>query len=182
MYRVGEYDSDEGELWDDDDDDDDDEGPQVNSTEAAQDASWETQSEDEVICDSAATNPNVALRYKLAANIEKSRDAMARLEDMFTGNPALQGSEVMRKLLAVYKECRYLDRLMGTSIFHEQHFTTLLERAKVRDSRSSVSQRIQQHFQRLFSSEGKLLLSRPGLGLEKRAGSFRIYRAILIKD
>lgn len=156
MYRVGDYDSDEGELWDDEDDEDDDE--QANSLDVAHDASWETQSEDSVPGDVDVTNTDIALRYRLAANIERSCDAMARLEEMFTQNPALQGRDVMRKLLDVYKDCRYLDRLMGTSIFHEQHFTALLERAKARDSRSTVTQRIQRHFQRLFSSEGKINL------------------------
>lgn len=28
----------------------------------------------------------------------------------------------MRKLLNLYKDCRFLDRLLGTSFFHEDHF------------------------------------------------------------
>lgn len=31
-------------------------------------------------------------------------------------------SQIMRKLLNLYKDCRFLDRLMGTSFFHEDHF------------------------------------------------------------
>lgn len=34
----------------------------------------------------------------------------------------------MKKLIAVYKKCRYLDQLIGTSFFHENHFMGLLER------------------------------------------------------
>ena len=47
-----------------------------------------------------------SLRPKLAANIEKARIAMSRLEEIFTQNPALQNTDVMRKLLEVYKDCR----------------------------------------------------------------------------
>lgn len=28
----------------------------------------------------------------------------------------------MRKLLVLYKDCRFLDKLMGTTYFHEDHF------------------------------------------------------------
>lgn len=46
------------------------------------------------------------LKPKLGANIEKARIAMSRLEEIFTQNPALQTSGVMRQLLDVYKDCR----------------------------------------------------------------------------
>lgn len=46
------------------------------------------------------------LKPKLAANIEKARIAMSRLEEIFTQNPSLQTTDVMRKLLEVYKDCR----------------------------------------------------------------------------
>lgn len=48
------------------------------------------------------------LKPKLAANIEKARIAMSRLEEIFTQNPSLQTTSVMRQLLEVYKDCRYL--------------------------------------------------------------------------
>jgi hypothetical protein len=46
------------------------------------------------------------LKPKLAANIEKARIAMSRLEEIFTQNPSLQTTSVMRQLLDVYKDCR----------------------------------------------------------------------------
>lgn len=49
---------------------------------------------------------NGSIKPKLAANIEKARIAMSRLEEIFTQNPALQTTDVMRKLLEVYKDCR----------------------------------------------------------------------------
>jgi len=49
---------------------------------------------------------NEILKPKLAANIEKARIAMSRLEEIFTQNPSLQTTSVMRQLLDVYKDCR----------------------------------------------------------------------------
>jgi ubiquitin-conjugating enzyme E2 O len=103
---------------------------------------------------------------------------MSRLEEIFTQNPALQTSGVMRQLLDVYKDCRYtqiysfwlimtcftwsilimifgcfryLDKLMGTTFFHESHFQGLLERVRER-GRSNVAQRVADQVSRLFRS------------------------------
>ncbi|KAJ9574645.1 hypothetical protein L9F63_008177, partial [Diploptera punctata] len=91
LYKVGEYDSDEGELWDD----------------GSSDGSWETESEDCFIADDVCPEEDLEemLKPKLAANIEKARIAMSRLEEIFTQNPSLQTTSVMRQLLDVYKDC-----------------------------------------------------------------------------
>lgn len=135
LYKVGEYDSDEGELWDD----------------GSSDASWETESEDCFIADDICPEEDLeeVLKPKLAANIEKARIAMSRLEEIFTQNPSLQTTSVMRQLLDVYKDCRYLDKLMGTSFFHESHFQGLLERVRER-GRANVAQRVADQVSRLF--------------------------------
>ncbi|XP_076635753.1 (E3-independent) E2 ubiquitin-conjugating enzyme UBE2O [Colletes latitarsis] len=136
LYKVGEYDSDEGELWDD----------------VSSDASWETELEDCFIADTDATEQTELenIKPRLAAHIEKARIAMSRLEEIFTQNPSLQTTEVMRKLLEVYKDCRYMDKLMGTSFFHESHFQGLLERVRER-GRANVAQRMADQVTRLFS-------------------------------
>ncbi|XP_075230933.1 (E3-independent) E2 ubiquitin-conjugating enzyme UBE2O isoform X3 [Lycorma delicatula] len=135
LYKVGEYDSDEGELWDD----------------GSSEASWETESEDYCIAEEENTVEGTeSLKPKLAANIEKARVAMSRLEEIFTQNPALQTTDVMRKLLDVYKDCRYLDKLMGTTFFHESHFQGLLERVRER-GRANVAQRVADQVSRLFN-------------------------------
>lgn len=134
LYKVGEYDSDEGELWDD----------------VSSDASWETELEDCFIADTDEVEQLENIKPKLAAHIEKARIAMSRLEEIFTQNPSLQTTEVMRKLLEVYKDCRYMDRLMGTSFFHESHFQGLLERVRER-GRANVAQRMADQVSRLFS-------------------------------
>uniref|UniRef100_A0A1B6CR24 UBC core domain-containing protein n=2 Tax=Clastoptera arizonana TaxID=38151 RepID=A0A1B6CR24_9HEMI len=136
LYKVGEYDSDEGELWDD----------------GSSEGSWETESEDCYIADEGLpeeVSPE-SLKPKLAANIEKARVAMSRLEEIFTQNPALQTTDVMRKLLDVYKDCRYLDKLMGTTFFHEDHFQGLLERVREK-GRVNVAQRVADQVNRLFN-------------------------------
>lgn len=136
LYKVGEYDSDEGELWDD----------------VSSDASWETELEDWYIADTDGTEQTELenIKPKLAAHIEKARIAMSRLEEIFTQNPSLQTTEVMRKLLEVYKDCRYMDKLMGTSFFHECHFQGLLERVRER-GRANVAQRMADQVTRLFT-------------------------------
>lgn len=48
----------------------------------------------------------------------------------------------MKKLIAVYKKCRYIDQLIGTSFFHEHHFMGLLERV-YRSSDTNQINRVQ---------------------------------------
>ncbi|KAF7381610.1 hypothetical protein HZH66_014004 [Vespula vulgaris] len=140
LYKVGEYESDEGELWDD----------------VSSDASWETELEDCFIADTDTTEQTELeiIKPKLAAHIEKARIAMSRLEEIFTQNPSLQTTEVMRKLLEVYKDCRYMDKLMGTSFFHESHFQGLLERVRER-GRANVAQRMADQVTRLFTQKSE---------------------------
>jgi len=140
LYKVGEYDSDEGEPWDD----------------VSSDSSWETELEDSFIADNDGTEQTEFenIKPKLAAHIEKARIAMSRLEEIFTQNPLLQTTEVMRKLLEVYKDCRYMDKLMGTSFFHECHFQGLLERVRER-GRANVAQRMADQVTRLFTPKSE---------------------------
>jgi len=42
----------------------------------------------------------------------------------------------------VYRDCRYLDKLMGTTYFHERHFHGLLERVREKNRSSLVGQRM----------------------------------------
>jgi len=60
----------------------------------------------------------------------------------------------MKQLLDVYKDCRYLDRLMGTEFFHEREFSGLLDRIRDQDRISSVEAAVKDHVNRLFSQEG----------------------------
>ncbi|XP_026317784.1 (E3-independent) E2 ubiquitin-conjugating enzyme UBE2O [Hyposmocoma kahamanoa] len=172
LYKVGEYDSEDGELW--------------GSEGSASDDSWETQSSAHdnepptptqplneppkfpalpptppeeaapamVEVPSAAIVPRL-LEPRVAQHIERGRVAMRRLEEMFAKHPTLQSQEIMRKLLNLYKDCRFLDRLMGTSFFHEDHFLGLLERVRERGATTPCAgeRRVHEQLARLFSNE-----------------------------
>ncbi|XP_049868965.1 (E3-independent) E2 ubiquitin-conjugating enzyme isoform X2 [Pectinophora gossypiella] len=175
LYKVGEYDSEDGELW--------------GSEGSASDDSWETQSSAHdnepptptqppptpptaqpaaaLATASSESGPGAAceapetagvprlLEPRVAAHIERGRVAMRRLEEMFAKHPTLQSQEIMRKLLNLYKDCRFLDRLMGTSFFHEDHFLGLLERVRERGATTprAGERRVHEQLARLFSSE-----------------------------
>jgi len=146
LYKVGEYDSDDGELWDDDEEEDDVSGND----------SWETESEQEVeeeVGEELLHTDAQDLKPKLAANIEKARVAMTRLEEIFGENETLQTADVMRQLLDVYRDCRQLDRLMGTFYFDESNFGGLLDRIRDQDRISSMEAAVKDHVSRLFSVE-----------------------------
>merc|ERR1719507_1933277 len=146
LYKVGEYDSDDDELWQDEDDDD----------EMSGNDSWETESEQEVeedVKEEELHTDAKDLKPKLAANIEKARVAMTRLEEIFSENATLQTQEVMKQLLDVYKDCKQLDRLMGTFYFDESNFGGLLDRIRDQDRISSMEAAVKDHVSRLFSVE-----------------------------
>ncbi|KAG8188229.1 hypothetical protein JTE90_021250 [Oedothorax gibbosus] len=149
LYRVGEYDSDD--LWAEEDDSDED--------------SWETESEKSLLGEDGEVEEasrdleQLSLRgleegdmqEKLLANIEKLRAGMARLEEVFTQNPTLQTCNVMRRLLELYKHCKVLDQLLGTTYFHERHLQSLVERLRHRGRVNSIQHMADQIF-RLFST------------------------------
>ncbi|XP_028163127.1 (E3-independent) E2 ubiquitin-conjugating enzyme isoform X2 [Ostrinia furnacalis] len=198
LYKVGEYDSEDGELW--------------GSDGSGSDDSWETQSSahdasprtpdapppapttpppvngplaelhreagaflvfvnppvEAAMNNMAVTSsPGAAnaadasapavvpklLEPRVAAHIERGRVAMRRLEEMFAKHPTLQSQEIMRKLLNLYKDCRFLDRLMGTSFFHEDHFLGLLERVRERGASTprAGERRVHEQLARLFA-------------------------------
>ncbi|CAB3223889.1 unnamed protein product [Arctia plantaginis] len=184
LYKVGEYDSEEGELW--------------GSDGSGSEDSWETQSSahdpepktpdqpqtptpPELVAANNADNPVISaavmltsseinagecvltsaagaavpklLEPRVAAHIERGRVAMRRLEEMFAKQPSLQNQDVMRKLLNLYKDCRFLDRLMGTTFFHEDHFLGLLERVRERGASTprAGERRVHEQLARLFA-------------------------------
>merc|ERR1719220_2637517 len=116
--------------------------------------SWETESEvdvEEEVKEEDLHNDAKDLKPKLAANIEKARVAMSKLEEIFSENATLQTQEVMKQLLDVYRDCKQLDRLMGTFYFDESNFGGLLDRIRDQDRISSMEAGIKDHVTRLFS-------------------------------
>lgn len=107
--------------------------------------SWETESER-----SEPGSPTDPAIPQISKNLDRARIAMNQLEEMFCINPGLESKEVMRKLLEVYKKCRFMDRLLNTTFFHEDNFMGLIERVR-RGSVTSTAARVQDHKNRLFS-------------------------------
>lgn len=128
LFEVGQYDS-ENNFWGNADSDGGD--------------SWET--EDEI-----SEPGGMPQQQHLTANLERARVAMSRLEELFIINPNLQSQEVMKKLLMVYKKCRYLDRLMNTSFFHESNFMGLVERVR-KNGTQTTAERLLEQKSRLFN-------------------------------
>lgn len=128
LFEVGQYDS-ENNFW-------------GNGGES-EDESWQTE-------DEFSEPGGLPQQQHLTANLERARKAMARLEELFIINPNLQSQEVMKKLLRVYKKCRYLDRLMSTSFFHESNFMGLVERVRKVGSQTAA-ERLLEKKNRLFN-------------------------------
>lgn len=126
--KVGQYDA-ENNFWGNGGDSDDE--------------SWQTE-------DEFSEPGGMPRQQHLTANLERARKAMARLEELFIINPNLQSQEVMKKLLMVYKKCRYLDRLMSTSFFHESNFMGLVERVRKSGSQTTA-ERLLEKRNRLFN-------------------------------
>jgi ubiquitin-conjugating enzyme E2 O len=94
---------------------------------------------------------------------------MARLEELFIINPQLQSQEIMKKLLMVYKKCRYLDRLMNTSFFHEEHFMGLVERVR-KVGNQTTAERVQDQKNRLFNqTPSKASIGENGKNIMKKS-------------
>ena len=97
----------------------------------------------------------VELKTKLISNVEKARITMIRLEEILKDNPTLESNSLIKKLLGVCTHCKYLDRLMGTTFFHESHFQGLMEKIRDQDKISSVERAVQSQVSRLFSTSGE---------------------------
>lgn len=128
LFEVGQYDS-ENNFW-------------GNGGES-DDESWQTE-------DEFSEPGGMPQQQHLTANLERARKAMARLEELFIINPNLQSQEVMKKLLRVYKKCRYLDRLMNTSFFDVSNFMGLVERVRKGGSQTTA-ERLLEKKNRLFN-------------------------------
>lgn len=94
---------------------------------------------------------DVKLKPKIAINLERAKTAITVLEELFASNPTLETQSVMHRLLEVYKQCRFTDRLMNTSFFHEDNFMGLIERVRRGSTTTSTPSRVQDHKNRLFN-------------------------------
>ncbi|CAD0199272.1 unnamed protein product [Chrysodeixis includens] len=100
-----------------------------------------------------AGNEPVLLQPHLPDVLRTAFDTYRELRAVFDKDPAAESREIMRKLLNLYKDCRFLDRLMGTSFFHEDHFLGLLERVRERGASTprAGERRVHEQLARLFA-------------------------------
>lgn len=155
LYQVGEYDSDEGELWAEDEDE------EGNGT----DDSWSTESEHEIDEEELVVHDEDAeLKTKLISNVEKAGVTLLRMEELVKENPGLESPSLIKKLIAVCTHCKLLDKLLGTDFFNDSRFQVLLEKIKVMDKMSTVERAVQSQVSRLFSTEEE---NSPGKEMKK---------------
>ncbi|XP_053658667.1 (E3-independent) E2 ubiquitin-conjugating enzyme UBE2O [Anopheles marshallii] len=163
IFEVGQYDS-ENNFW-----------GSVGDSDAD---SWETEAESCHFGDADAGSPSVMLKPQLTTNLERARVAIARLEELFNINPHLQNQEIMKKLMMVYKKCRFLDRLMNTSFFHERHFMGLVERVRKSNNQTTV-ERMQDQKNRLFNqSASGSKTSTPTANTPEAVKTYSLQRAL----
>lgn len=128
------------------------------SGESENDDEWETESE----TSEPGSQTDTQLKPQLSYNLERARIAMAHLEEMFKLNPNLENQGVVRKLLEVYKKCRFIDRLMNTTFFHTDNFKGLLERVRHGSTATSTTAaRVLDHKNRLFGSDESPMVKSP---------------------
>ncbi|KAJ6622674.1 (E3-independent) E2 ubiquitin-conjugating enzyme [Pseudolycoriella hygida] len=147
------------------------------------DDEWETESETSEI----GSQTDTQLKPELSYNLERARIAMAHLEEMFKLNPNLESQGVVRKLLEVYKKCRFIDRLMNTTFFHTDNFKGLLERVRHGSTATSTTAaRVQDHKNRLFGTDESSLVKSPTKSVKptfrKQIGLVRIEVDITERD
>ena len=92
----------------------------------------------------------------MAADIQRVRWALAKVEEKFNENPSMAvGNTVMKQLLDLYKDCKSIDQLINTRHFDEEHFDGLVEKVKARSGRLGNAQlAIAEHLSRMFSENG----------------------------
>ncbi|CAH0395025.1 unnamed protein product [Bemisia tabaci] len=115
LYKLNDTDSDDSEIWD----------------HSGSEGVWETDSEEVVYTPSSpVVDNNFLVKIKLANNIEMARGTLKRLEKMIRDSPELLTSENIKKFYGVYRDCRSLDKYLGTSFFRDKRFYTLIFEVK----------------------------------------------------
>uniref|UniRef100_A0A1A9WSA4 UBIQUITIN_CONJUGAT_2 domain-containing protein n=1 Tax=Glossina brevipalpis TaxID=37001 RepID=A0A1A9WSA4_9MUSC len=108
--------------------------------------SWETES---VISECSGGDNNyvkvASTESQILTYIEQVRIRVCRLEEIFNINSCLRNSEIMKKLLKVYRGCRCMDRLLKTNFFHKDDFKTFVERARKEENYTFKQHNAAQH-------------------------------------
>ncbi|KAH8337681.1 hypothetical protein KR074_006570 [Drosophila pseudoananassae] len=108
---------------------------EINHTDQEHDAydsdqsedSWETQSENSQINMSLSSLDG---EEQILKGVDLARDAMKCLEKTYRALPGKRKPEVLNDLVAVYKNCVFLDNMFSTNFFHEDHFQGIVRRKR----------------------------------------------------
>jgi len=174
IYKVGEYDSDDGELWADDEDQDDDNDDIHNHEEGgtSSDDSWDTEVEYEVgECENDdsdkegidVNDAEEAKRQQILLGFDKVQADL--LQQPCSGQPG--ATCCVKNLLALHTQMTNLDALMGTQFFDDGLLNELVGRLREEEKISSVERAVQSHVSRLFS-HGDGLTSPPPVTQDTR--------------
>lgn len=128
LFRLGEYDSDEGEIWDNNGANSDMEDGEEEDDDAASDSSWVTETEEELNESQSHTGPDSVHRYhtigklidKIQSTLVKTRETIVASGSVSIENDSgianspsvaklLVNSEqpsLTKKLLMIYKDCQ----------------------------------------------------------------------------
>ncbi|XP_001999983.3 (E3-independent) E2 ubiquitin-conjugating enzyme isoform X2 [Drosophila mojavensis] len=88
--------------------------------------SWETQSENSQTMNMSASVESMDVEDHIISGIDRAKEAIQRLEKIFHVLPEQRKADVLKDLLAVYNNCRFLDRFLKTDFFHEDYFNGIL--------------------------------------------------------
>ncbi|KAH8326187.1 hypothetical protein KR067_003251, partial [Drosophila pandora] len=108
---------------------------EINHTDQEQDAydsdlsedSWETQSDNSRINMSLTSLDS---EEHILKGVDLAKEAMKRLERNYRALPVCRKAEVLNDLVSVYKNCVFLDGLINTNFFHEDHFQGIVRRKR----------------------------------------------------
>ena len=153
--QVGEYDSDDGELWADDEDQDDDNDDVHNHEEGgtSSDDSWDTEVEYEVgDCEnddsdkegSDVNDAEESTRQQILLGFDKVQADL--LQQPCSGQPG--ATCCVKNLLALHTQMTNLDALMGTQFFDDGLLNELVGRLREEEKISSVERAVQSHVSR----------------------------------
>ncbi|KAM8703488.1 hypothetical protein ACLKA7_008158 [Drosophila subpalustris] len=103
------------------------------------DNSWETQSENSQSNNLSNSISSLKAEEHIISGIDRAKEAILRLEKIFQVLPEKRKPDVLNDLLAVYKNCRHLDRYLKTDFFHEDYFNGILSHKEKCECATSVS-------------------------------------------
>ena len=91
------------------------------------------------------------MKFRLC--IERAKLDITRLEELFETNSTLPSATIEKQLLDLIKDCKKLDKLMGTKFFDDEHFEGLVEQVRLSQKYPQMNHQraIAEQVSRMFS-------------------------------